>query len=140
VLLDDLAEYDIGTIRLFVPALRKVADEQVTEVFAEGPENIMLKPEFFDRDRVHAIVEMLRDRSLLVHVLRADSMKRGNVVITIGRENKSEPFGLFSVVKSDFRVGNLCGTLGVVGPTRMPYGYLASAVEYTAELLDKMYS
>ena len=36
-------------------------------------------------------------------------------------------------------MGHLEGSLGVIGPKRMPYPFLVSAVDYTAKLLGQMY-
>ncbi len=137
--------YDVLTIRLFIPAIRKIIEERrQDEIFAEGQTNIIMKPEFFDADRIRSIVEILQDSRMLVHLFREEKSGRSEnpskVVITIGRENRGGRFGPFSVVRTNYQVGNLRGTLGIVGPTRMPYGYLVSAVRYTANLLDETFS
>lgn len=136
---------DVLTIRLFVPAIRRIIEERrQDEIFAEGQTNIILKPEFFDTNRIQSIIEILQDRRLLVHLFKEEVSRnnhgQSNVVITIGRENRGGRFGSFSVVRTNYKVGNMGGTLGIVGPTRMPYGYLVSAVKYTADLLNETYS
>jgi len=43
-------------------------------------------------------------------------------------------------VTSSYRVGQVEGTIGVLGPTRMPYNKLVSVVEYTSRVLTDVLS
>ena len=41
---------------------------------------------------------------------------------------------------SEYRLGNLTGVLGVIGPTRMPYEKVAAIVGYTSNLMTELAS
>jgi heat-inducible transcriptional repressor len=43
-----------------------------------------------------------------------------------------------TLVTSEYRIGNLSGVLGVIGPTRMPYAKVAAIVEYTSNLMTEL--
>jgi heat-inducible transcriptional repressor len=45
-----------------------------------------------------------------------------------------------SLVTSSYRVGNVTGSIGIIGPTRMPYRKLVSIVEYTARTISEVLS
>ncbi len=141
-LFEGLPTYDIGVIRLFLPSIRKlVQSSRRDEVFAEGEANIMLKPEFFDKEHAGAIVEILGRKRLLLHMLKSGgNTEMGEVKVTIGSEARGGKFTSMSIVKTGYNVGHMKGTLGIVGPKRMPYGFLISAVDYTAKALSDLYS
>jgi heat-inducible transcriptional repressor len=139
-LYEGIEQLDIGVIRLFMPSIRKMVQEQrEEEVYAEGETNIVLSQNQFDRSQVNSIVEILEQKKLLMHVFADDEGDRDGVVITIGGENKAGQLESFSIIKTRYRIGNMEGTLGVIGPKRMPYGYLVSAVDYTAKMLSELY-
>jgi heat-inducible transcriptional repressor len=138
---DNVEPYELGLIRLFVPSIKRLIESERDEaVFAEGETNIMVQPEFFSRDQVSGIIEILEEKKLLLHLFEREQTSQSGVVISIGGENKEGQLQSFSVVKTQYQLGHMEGTLGVIGPKRMPYPFLVSAVDYTAKLLGQMYS
>jgi heat-inducible transcriptional repressor len=117
-----------------------IDSEHTGGVYTEGATNIVVQPEFFSRDQVSAIVEILEEKQLLLHLFEKDQVSKSGVIISIGGENTEGQLQSFSVVKTKYQVGHMEGTLGVIGPTRMPYPFLVSAVDYTAKLLGEMYT
>ena len=70
--------------------------------------------------------------NLLEHALEAEGMQ-----IFIGKESGYEIFGECSIVTTSYSVdGQLIGSLGVIGPVRMQYERVISAVDVTAKLLS----
>jgi heat-inducible transcriptional repressor len=137
----DVEPFELGIIRLFVPSIKKIIrDEKIESIYAEGETNIMTQPEFFSRDSVGAIIEILEEKRLLLHMFETETAKKTGVVIIIGGENQEGQLKSFSIIKTNYQVGNMVGSLGVIGPKRMPYPFLVSAVDYTANLLGDLYS
>jgi transcriptional regulator of heat shock response len=58
--------------------------------------------------------------------------------ITIGGEHGEPKLSTLTLVTSEYRIGNLSGVLGVIGPTRMPYAKVAAIVEYTSNLMTEL--
>jgi heat-inducible transcriptional repressor len=108
-------------------------------LFAEGETNVILQPEFFNRETIGAVIEILGEKNLLMHLFETPE-NSDSVVISIGGENQVGQLQSFSIIKTSYRVGNLVGSLGVIGPKRMPYPFLVSAVEYTARVLSELHS
>jgi heat-inducible transcriptional repressor len=70
--------------------------------------------------------------NLLDHSLEAEGVQ-----IFIGKESGYAAFNHCSIVTSSYAVdGQLVGSLGVIGPTRMAYDKVISAVDVTAKLLS----
>jgi heat-inducible transcriptional repressor len=133
--------YELGLVRLFVPSIKKLIEaEQADAIYTEGETNIVVQPEFFSRDQVSGIIEILEEKKLLLHFFEKDQVNKSGVIISIGGENTEGQLQSFSVIKTKYQVGHLEGSLGIIGPKRMPYPFLVSAVDYTAKLLGQMYS
>jgi heat-inducible transcriptional repressor len=87
-----------------------------------------------DRMRIlfDAFTEKQEILNLLDHALEAEGIQ-----IFIGRESGYEALDDCSIVTAAYSVdGQLVGSLGVIGLTRMPYDRVISAVDVTAKLLS----
>ncbi len=130
----------LGTIRLFVPSIKHLFDVTARQKLHTGGIPIILsQPEFIDKTGIEAIIELLENKNTLIHTLSGRNNERGTC-ITIGGENNEGDFSSFSIVTSNYTVGNTSGTLGVIGPTRMPYPKLVSAIDYTVKVLEQNYN
>jgi heat-inducible transcriptional repressor len=138
---NDVPDFDLGVVRLIVPSIKKIVQpEQSEEVFTEGKTNMLLQPEFFNRDTVGAVIEILEEKNLLMHLFETTG-EGDRVLVTIGGENSGErQLTSFSIIKTTYKIGNMIGSLGVIGPKRMPYPQLISTVKYTADVLSELAS
>jgi heat-inducible transcriptional repressor len=113
-------------------------DERTESIHVAGADKLVAMPEFFDRGRLSRLMKLIEDSKLLSDFF-AQAQDEG-LVITIGRENRISEIINCSVVSSSYRVGNITGTIGVIGPTRMPYSKLVSVIEYTARSISEVLS
>ncbi len=58
--------------------------------------------------------------------------------VTIGEEHGHAHLSDLAVVTSEYRVGDLRGVIGVIGPTRMPYERVIALVESTSLLMTEI--
>ena len=135
----DIPDFELGIIRLLVPSIRKIIRGKDASIFTEGETNVLLQPEFFSRERVSAVIEIFAEKRLLMHLFETPEREE-EVMITIGGENRENQLQSFSIIKRSYRVGSMVGSLGVIGPKRMPYPYLVSTIEYTARVLSELHS
>ncbi len=63
--------------------------------------------------------------------------KNDDVLVTIGEENKDEKFSDYSVITKEYKIGDLQGTVGIMGPKRMDYSKIIAAVIYVAQQLSE---
>lgn len=114
-------------------ALASATDD---EVFVEGTGQILRHPEFADHGRMTGILGILEQRRSLYQILSSSLLGR-NVTVIIGSENRLDEMQECSFVASSYSVGGrVCGSIGVVGPTRMDYRRAVAAVEYMASNLS----
>jgi len=136
----DVESVNQGVIRLFIPSIQQMLEKQTSgEIITDGKANILLKPEFFNKEQVGSIIEVLEEKNLLMHIFGEEKESSNRVIVSIGGEIENGQFSSFSIVKTNYKIGNMEGYLGVIGPKRMPYPYLISAVEYTSKILENTY-
>jgi heat-inducible transcriptional repressor len=93
------------------------------------------QPEFSSsHERMRELLRLTEQRDLLARAL-ADRRRTG-VTITIGGENPDARLAGLTLVTASYRVGDLHGVLGVLGPTRMPYDKIVTLVDQTSRLVE----
>ncbi len=121
--------------------------EQAEGLFSARPpagEDVLLgptaglaaQPEFADREHLRTLLQLTEQRDVLAEALR--DRRADGIVISIGGEHAIPPLVDFSMVTAEYEMGSVHGTIGVIGPTRMPYDRVVSLVEYTARLLSTL--
>jgi heat-inducible transcriptional repressor len=86
------------------------------------------------------VFELFETKTLLMQILELSSRAQG-VQIFIGGESGIEPLDECSVVTAPYEVdGQVVGTVGVIGPTRMAYERVIPIVDMTAKLLSSALS
>ena len=136
---EDVSDLELGIIRILVPSIKKIVEDNLDEtVFAEGQTNVLLQPEFFNREQIGVVIEIVEEKRLLMHLLKHHKREK-DIDLHWWRDSRRN-LQSFSIIKTNYRVGNLMGSLGVIGPKRMPYPFLVSAVEYTAKVLGELHS
>ena len=87
-------------------------------------------------DRLRRLFELFEQKTSLLHLLDLSQRAHG-VQIYIGGESGITPLDECSVVTARYEVnGQVIGTLGVIGPTRMAYERVIPIVDVTAKLLS----
>jgi heat-inducible transcriptional repressor len=108
------------------------------EPYFDGLHFMLNQPEFLNNPHLADMVEMVEHKNMLSAVLPPGFVREG-VRVFIGKENKAEVAHNYSLVISRYGLLNeVTGTVGVIGPTRMPYGRTISAVSYLAQVLNRL--
>ncbi|MDK9701377.1 MAG: heat-inducible transcriptional repressor HrcA [bacterium] len=102
-----------------------------------GAGHALDQPEFRHPDKLKTVIELLEGKDILLHLLENEDI--GNDVrVRIGVESGIEAAKELSCVTANYRVGDLSGTIGIIGPTRMDYPRQMALVGLAANLLSKM--
>jgi len=108
------------------------------DVFIEGTSNILKQPEFKDVDRLERLLAALEERKALFRLLSQALLGPGARIV-VGSENPHPAMRDTSFVTARYSIGDRpCGTIGVVGPTRMDYPRATAAVNLMARLLTEL--
>ena len=117
-----------------------VADSQERVVIA-GERNLLAVQDFSsDMGSLRKLFDLFEHRTQLMRLLDVSSRAEG-VRIYIGGESMVVPFEELSVVSAPYVVdGQVVGTLGVIGPTRMAYDRMIQIVDITSRLVSNALS
>ena len=133
----DLTEFESDVQYLM---LELMADDAppINDVYRDGLTEVLQQPEFVSQSDARALVNAMEEPDFLRDVL---SSKVGSIQVVIGGEGRWRDLSSCSMVLARYGVeGFATGTLGVLGPTRMPYGRAISAVRYVADLMSDLVS
>ena len=90
--------------------------------------------------RLRQLFDLFEQRSRLAQLLELSSRADG-VQVFIGGESGIAPLDECSVVAAPYEVGGeVVGTVGVIGPTRMAYERVIPIVDITAKLMSSALS
>ncbi len=95
------------------------------------------QPEFTTSRRLRDLLLLTERRELLASVL-GDRGGSDGPHVTIGAEHGQPELDDLTIVTANYVVGSLQGTVGVIGPTRMPYDKVVSIVDWTSDLLTRL--
>ncbi len=106
------------------------------EPYLDGLHFMLSQPEFAHSQRMLALMELAEHRNLLRIIVPQELSSRWLQVI-IGKENKAEIIRDYSVVISRYGLPEeAVGTIGVIGPTRMPYAHTIAVIGYLSLVLS----
>ncbi|HET7834449.1 MULTISPECIES: heat-inducible transcriptional repressor HrcA [Variovorax] len=134
-----------GEIAALMQAAVQVSSEVMTEaqdeVVIAGERNLLAVTDFSsDMGHLRRAFELFEQKTQLMRLLDVSSQAEG-VRIFIGGESQVVPFDDLSIVSANYEVdGQVVGTLGVIGPTRMPYERMIQIVDITSKLVTNALS
>ncbi|MDH6591210.1 heat-inducible transcriptional repressor [Variovorax sp. TBS-050B] len=135
-----------GEIAALMQAAVKVSSEVLTEaqeddVVISGERNLLSVSDFSsDMGQLRRAFELFEQKAQLMRLLDVSSKAEG-VRIFIGGESQVVPIEELSIVSANYEVdGQVVGTLGVIGPTRMPYERMIQIVDITSRLVSNALS
>lgn len=107
-------------------------------VYIEGTSNMLDQPEFADVDRMRQLYRVFEQKSQLIDLLDRSRRAHG-IQIFIGSETSHSAIAGCSLVTATYetREGTI-GSLGVIGPSRMPYAQVIPIVDYTARIVSQL--
>ena len=111
------------------------------EVVISGERNLLAVTDFSsDMGHLRRAFDLFEQKAQLMRLLDIAGQAEG-VRIFIGGESQVVPFEELSIVSAPYEVdGQVVGTLGVIGPTRMPYDRMIQIVDITSKLVSNALS
>lgn len=136
---DELKQLTEDMTRLMTAALEagsRAASESSDDVVISGESNLLDSQDLSSNmSNLRKLFELFEHRTGLLQLLDLSSRAEG-VQIFIGGESGVAPLDECSVITAPYTVdGQVVGTVGVIGPTRMAYERVIPLVDITARLL-----
>ena len=131
---EDALERDV--VKLILDGMGRVNRRGISDVYRDGLENII------EDEGTRQAVRVLEEGAFLATVLSETlEPNSGGVQVVIGGEGRWEELKDCTMILARYgALGQLSGTVAVLGPTRMAYGRNISAVRYVADLMSGLVS
>jgi heat-inducible transcriptional repressor len=132
---------EIATLMQTAVDASSQAMREQDEVVISGERNLLQVQDFStDMSHLRRAFELFEQKTQLMRLLDISSQAAG-VRIFIGGESQVVPFEELSIVSAPYKVdGQIVGTVGVIGPTRMPYDRMIQIVDITSKLVSNALS
>jgi heat-inducible transcriptional repressor len=140
---------EVNSLRTEIASLMTAAVAANSEVLTEAEDGLIISGERnllsvsdFSHDMGHLrrAFDLFEQKTQLMRLLDVTGRAEG-VRIFIGGESQVVPFEDLSIVSAPYEVdGQVVGTLGVVGPTRMAYDRMIQIVDITSKLVSNALS
>jgi heat-inducible transcriptional repressor len=126
-----------AAVQVSSEAMLQTADE----VVIAGERNLLAVSDFStDMGQLRRAFDLFEQKAQIMRLLDVSSQAEG-VRIFIGGESQFVPVSELSVVSAPYEVdGQIVGTLGVIGPTRMAYDRMIQIVDITSKLVSNALS
>ncbi len=135
-IVEDIRAEDSELIHIFIRSAKQIFDfSENNEVYLTGTHNILRQPEFTDNEKISGVVELLEDKRIIIRLL-GNKVSGEDLNIIIGEEIGEEAMENCSIIAARYKIDNVIGMLGIIGPTRMNYSHLVPLVEFTARVIS----
>lgn len=102
-----------------------------------GETKLLNNPEYADLEDAKKVLNAIGDDIEIGEVFNDDD--NSEITFTIGKENSSQNLKNCSIVKANYKVdGKKIASIGVIGPERMDYSNVASALKVIVSELNKI--
>ena len=137
----DVLRGEIATLMQAAVETGSEAAHQEEQVVVSGERNLLTVQDFSsDMGSLRKLFDLFEQKTQLMRLLEVSSRAEG-VRIYIGGESMVVPYEELSVVSAPYEVnGQIVGTLGVIGPTRMAYDRMIQIVDITSRLVTNALS
>ncbi|MDB5753516.1 MAG: hrcA [Ramlibacter sp.] len=138
---DELRGEIVVLMQTAVDASSDALTQDQEAMVISGERNLLAVSDFSsDMTHLRRAFQLFEQKTQLMRLLDVSSQAEG-VRIFIGGESHSVPFEELSLVSAPYEVdGQVVGTLGVIGPTRMAYDKMIQIVDITSKLVGNALS
>lgn len=137
VLRGEIAELMNTAVKVGAEAM----EQEEERVVISGERNLLTVQDFsHDMGSLRRLFDLFEQKTQLMRLLDVSSRAEG-VRIYIGGESQVVPFEELSIVSAPYEIdGQVVGTLGVIGPTRMAYDRMIQIVDITSRMVSNVLS
>lgn len=124
-------------IRLFTDSVDKIFARESSgdKVAITGTHHLLDYPEFENPNKVRGVIELVENEDIIIHLFEQFD-ESDKVQVYIGKEINNNILQEYSLIKSTYKVGTACGSIGLIGPKRMNYAKMISIVQYVTDILS----
>lgn len=116
-----------------------LSEEEKVRVYTSGATNILKYPELNEGDNAPNILYAIEEKKELADLMKNESSDGDNIQVYIGSEVTVDSMKDCSVVTATYELADgMYGKFGIVGPKRMDYQKVVSALKTVKSQLDEL--
>lgn len=120
---------------LVVYVLENYTKSSGSDVASNGIVKLLNSPEYSNVEKAKDILNILDDKTQLKDIF--DTSSEEGVIVRIGEENQSPALQSCAVITTPIVLdGNKIASVGIIGPERIDYANIASALKYIADQIN----
>ncbi len=126
-------------LKVFIDSIDKIFQDEKEgmTLYIGGTTEILSQPEFGDTQNYKNIIELTDEKNIVVHVLNNMPADENGISISIGAENKDEKLKNYSIISSEYNIGDVKGRIALIGPKRMNYSKMVSMLNFTSKIITE---
>jgi heat-inducible transcriptional repressor len=115
-------------------------NQETSHIFLQGTSKILEKAEYFDTQRLISLFKNFEEKNKLARLI-SDFISLDRVKVVIGSELQFPDISECSLIMSHYGTENqVLGSLGILGPKRLPYKKIIPLVDLVAKKLSQTIS
>jgi heat-inducible transcriptional repressor len=125
-------------VRVFLESKEKIFSREINydKIEIAGIKNLVNKPEFERIEKFRNVVELIDNKEKISKVINLTEKTSQDIVVKIGSENEEVDMSEYSLITKSYKLKDMKGYIGILGPKRMEYGKLIAVVNYASEILS----
>jgi heat-inducible transcriptional repressor len=136
---DELSDTEQHIVDCLLKIMQTEDDRVHEEPYLDGLHYMMNQPEFNAGGKQIAGLVGLIEQRQLIDIMLPEEFDKNDVHVVIGKENREQVIQDCSVVICRYGLADeAIGTIGIVGPTRMPYARTISTIGYMASMMSRL--
>ncbi len=119
--------------------LKQFAEERSSKLVHSNTTKLLNEPEYKDINEAKKLLKIIENEKEIKTIIdNIDDNSSNDVVFTIGEENLNEQYSDYSIINTNYQLGNgVVASVSVLGPERMDYAKIASALKYISDEINK---
>lgn len=115
--------------------IKKFAEEKTSRLIHNNATKLLDEPEYKDINRAKKFLSIIENEHEIKEIIEnIDDNSTSELVFTIGEENLNEKYSDYSIINANYNIGNgVVASVSVLGPERMDYAKIASALKYISD-------
>ena len=122
-----------------INVLNEYVEKGSAKVVKGNTSDLLEKTHIEDLSKAKKFLNLVENETEIRHAIDKIDETNGDIVFSIGAENESEDMADYSIIKANYRLpSGIMAHFGVVGPERMDYAKIASALKFVVDEMNKM--
>jgi len=123
-----------------INVLNEYIEKGTAKVVKGNTSDLLEKTHIDDLSKAKKFLNLVENETEIKQAIeRIDENKGDDIVFSIGDENENEDMSDYSIIKANYRLpSGITAHFGVVGPERMDYAKIASALKFVVDEMNKM--